>query len=84
MQGLLVDPNIPVTPTIPEPMPQQPQMPPMGGQPMPGGDQLMQQGGMPMPQAPQGGAPMNPEQAIPQVESMLPQNNAGMPMQPGV
>lgn len=84
MQGLLVDPNIPVTPTIPEPMPQQPQMPPMGGQPMPTGDQLMQQGGMPMPQAPQGGAPMNPEQAIPQVESMLPQNNPGMPMQPGV
>jgi hypothetical protein len=84
MQGLLVDPNIPVTPTIPESMPQQPQMPPMGGQPMPTGDQLMQQGGMPMPQAPQGGAPMNPEQAVPQVESMLPQNNPGMPMQPGV
>ena len=84
MQGLLVDPNIPVTPTIPEPMPQQPQMPPMGGQPMPAGGQLMQQGGMPMPQAPQGGAPMNPEQAVPQVESMLPQNNPGVPMQPGV
>jgi hypothetical protein len=44
----------------------------------------MQQGGMPMPQAPQGGAPMNPEQAVPQVENMLPQNNPGMPMQPGV
>lgn len=60
MQGLLVDPNMPVTPEIPE-IPQQPQMPPMGqmgggmppmgGQPpMPTGDELMQQGGMPQPQ----------------------------------
>lgn len=53
MQGLLVDPNMPVTPEVPEPMPQppmqpqlppeammgqgQPQMPPMGAQQAPQG-----------------------------------------------
>lgn len=86
MQGLLVDPNMPVTPEIPEPAPQQPQMPPMGAQmpPMPA-DQMMQQGGMPQGQPAQmGGAPMNPQQAVPPVETMLPQDNGGLPMQPGV
>lgn len=48
MAGLLVDPNMPITPEIPE-VPQQPQMP-MGGQPpMPTGAGLMAQGGMPAP-----------------------------------
>ena len=83
MQGLLLDPNTPVTPEIPEPAPQQPQMPPMGAQ-MPA-DQMMQQGGMPQGQPAQmGGAPMNPQQAVPPVETMLPQDNSGLPMQPGV
>lgn len=76
MQGLLVDPNIPVTPNVPE-APQQPQMPPMAGgmppmggqQPMPTGDQLMAQGGLPMPQM-SGGMPMDVQNAIPPVEQM--------------
>ena len=73
MQGLLVDPNIPVTPEIPE-IPQQPQMagsmPPMGGQqPMPTGDQLMAQGGLPMPPM-GGGMPMDVQGAVPPVEQM--------------
>ena len=76
MQGLLVDPNIPVTPDVPE-IPQQPQMPPMAGgmppmgaqPPMPTGDQLMAQGGLPMPEM-GGGMPMNVQNAIPPVEQM--------------
>lgn len=42
MQGLLVDPNMPVTPEVPEPMPQEPQQPDMQG-----AEQAMPQG-MPM------------------------------------
>lgn len=76
MQGLLVDPNMPITPEIPE-APQQPQMPPMAGgmppmggqQPMPTGDQLMAQGGLPM-QGMDGGMPMDVQNAIPPVEQM--------------
>ena len=75
MAGLLVDPNMPVTPEIPE-VPQQPQdpmaamgMPPMGGQPpMPTGAELMAQGGMPMPQQMGGGMPMDTQNAIPTVD----------------
>lgn len=85
MQGLLLDPNTPVTPEIPQPA-QQPQMPPMGAQMPPmSADQMMQQGGLPQGQPDQmGGAPVNPQQAVPQVEAMLPQDNGGLPMQPGV
>ena len=69
MQGLLVDPNMPITPEIPE-VPQQPQMPPMvGQQPMPTGDQLMAQGGLPM-QGMGGGMPMDVQNAVPPVEQM--------------
>ena len=69
MQGLLVDPNMPITPEIPE-APQQPQMPPMvGQQPMPTGDQLMAQGGLPM-QGMGGGMPMDAQNAVPPVEQM--------------
>ena len=76
MQGLLVDPNIPVTPNVPE-VPQQPQMPPMAGgmppmggqQPMPTGEQLMAQGGLPM-QGMGSGMPMDVQNAIPPVEQM--------------
>ena len=42
MQGLLVDPSMPVTPEVPEPMPQEPQQPDMQG-----AEQAMPQG-MPM------------------------------------
>ena len=40
MQGLLVEPNVPITPEVPQPQPQQPAPAPM---PM-GGQELMQQG----------------------------------------
>ena len=68
MQGLLVDPNMPITPEIPE-APQQPQMPPMAGGMPPMGDQLMSQGGLPMPEM-GGGMPMDVQNAIPPVEQM--------------
>lgn len=71
MQGLLLDPNTPITPEIPEPQPQQPPM--MGGaqQPMPmGGEQMLQQ------QMPQG-APMQGgmASAIPDIEQSQNQMN---------
>ena len=70
MQGILVDPNIPVTPEIPEP--QQPPMappmqPPMGGQElMQGGpgQEMMQPQGAPM----QGGQMPTMEGAVPQID----------------
>ncbi len=85
MAGLLVDPNMPVTPEIPELPPQPPMgagMPPMGGQPpMPTGDALMAQGGMPQP--PMGGAPVDAQNAVPPVEQMA-QGAAPMPPMPGM
>ena len=64
MQGLLVDPNMPITPEVPEPQPQQqgmnPSMPPM---PM-GGEQLMQQ----QQPAPMQGQMPTMESAVPEID----------------
>ena len=64
MQGLLVDPNMPITPEVPEPQPQQqginPSMPPM---PM-AGEQLMQQ----QQPAPMQGQMPTMESAVPEIE----------------
>lgn len=64
MQGLLVDPNMPITPEVPEPQPQQqvmnPNMPPM---PM-GGEQLMQQ----QQPAPMQGQMPTMESAVPEID----------------
>ena len=64
MQGLLVDPNAPITPEVPEPQPQQqgmnPSMPPM---PM-AGEQLMQQ----QQPAPMQGQMPTMESAVPEIE----------------
>ena len=57
-QGLLVDPNLPVTPEPPEPMPQQPQMP---GQPVDAAQMpaMPQMGDIQAPQAPQDAGVLN-------------------------
>ena len=64
MQGLLVDPNMPITPEVPEPQPQQqgmnPSMPPM---PM-AGEQLMQQ----QQPAPMQGQMPTMESAVPEID----------------
>ena len=64
MQGLLVDPNMPITPEVPEPQPQQqgmnPSMPPM---PM-SGEQLMQQ----QQPAPMQGQMPTMESAVPEID----------------
>lgn len=67
MQGLLVDPSMPVTPEIPEPMPDE--MAQGGMQPpMPTGEQLMAQGGMPAPQQMGGGMPADMQMGVPNID----------------
>lgn len=74
MQGLLIDPNMPVTPQVPEPMPQQPPIP-QGGMmgSMSPGDQLM---GQQMPQ----GAGMAGMQPVQDVNQSAQQLMGGAPM----
>lgn len=73
MQGLLNDPNMPVTPEVPEvqqPSPMAGGMPPMGGQPMP--PQAQPAGGI-MGEASAGDQLMNQQMSQPQ---SMPQNSA--------
>lgn len=74
MQGLLVDPNMPVTPEIPEPMPQ-PQLP----QGMPPMDGMQAMGQPQMPMSENNGAPVGGmmdmsggQNAVPSVEQQMP------------